>query len=76
MLSYLEWMIALVMFSFLFIISAQEGAKQEAEKKKLRALADNLILTTRGLTSRQNKVELEMAEEFAPLAEYFIREKE
>lgn len=42
----------------------------DKEIVKLRALADMLILTSRGLTSRQEKWEIEMAEEFAPLAEF------
>lgn len=49
----------------------QENIKQaQAEKRKLRALADNLILTSRGLTSRQGRDDIEWAAEMAPLAEY------
>lgn len=67
---------AVVLLALLFsippyvVIGMQDKPLTDKEKVKLRALADNLILTTRGLTSRQEKWELDMAEEFAPLAEF------
>lgn len=44
------------------------------EVVKLRALADKLVLMSRGLTSSQSAVELELAEEFVPLAEFTIQQ--
>lgn len=43
------------------------------ERKKLLALADRLILMSRGLTSEQSADAIAWAEEFAPLAEFAIR---
>lgn len=52
----------------------QVDKEKEREKIKLRALADNLILTSRGLTSRQEQRDIDFAEEYAPLAE-FVNQK-
>lgn len=49
-----------------------DSKKQAAEIRKIRALADNLILTARGLTSRQKQEEIEFADEYSPLAEWVI----
>lgn len=44
----------------------------DKDQRKLLALADKLILTANGLSSVQDKDGLDMANEFAPLAEYMI----
>jgi len=44
----------------------------DKQKRKLIALADRLILMSRGLTSEQTADALALSEEFAPLAEYVI----
>lgn len=54
--------------------SASDLDPSSKEATKLRALADKLILITRGLSSSQNDGELDMAEEFAPLAEFVIKQ--
>lgn len=43
------------------------------EIKKLRAIADKLILMANGMSSEQSELGLAIAEEFAPLAEFFIK---
>lgn len=42
------------------------------QRRKLLALADRLILMSRGLTSEQSADAIALAEEFAPLAEFAI----
>jgi len=44
----------------------------DKQKRKLIALADRLILMSRGLTSEQTADVLALSEEFAPLAEFVI----
>ena len=41
--------------------------------KKLLALADMLILTAQGLTSRQSEAEISLANEMIPLADWVIK---
>lgn len=42
----------------------------EKAKKKLLALADMLVLVSKGLTSRQTEAEISLAEEMLPLAAF------
>jgi len=46
----------------------------EADKKKLRSLADRLILQSRGMTGEPTAANIEMANEYAPLAEFTIKQ--
>lgn len=44
----------------------------DKQKRKLIALADRLILMSKGLTSEQDYPVIVLADEYAPLAEYVI----
>lgn len=43
------------------------------EQRKLRALADKLILMSNRLSSEQSELGLSFADEYVPLAEFFIK---
>lgn len=87
-LSLSNWVLRVTCLLMLLVILTVAGASASGPRKpsasdldpsskeavKLRALADKLILITRGLSSSQSDVELDMAEEFAPLAEFVIKQ--
>lgn len=49
-------------------------SEEEKNNKKLMALADMLVQVTRGNSARQSLTEINMAQEYAPLAEYVIKQ--
>lgn len=49
-------------------------SEEEKNNKKLLALADMLVQVANGNSARQSMTEINMAQEYAPLAEYVIKQ--